>query len=258
MNEPEQTDAVTARLKAAFVTFAVLVVVFHLVVVTLAALPPNRYSEAARPTTSYLAPFFTQNWRLFAPEPVSSDRSVRFQGAYRVDGEVRTTEWVDWTDVELGVVRQRLIGGRAGYITNKMYTPLTSRFSALNPDQQEATLAEDPAQALSWTELERDVPAAAEAALGELNAARWIRYERSVTSLATAVLASRDPDVEIVAIRYSLRSQGVTPYEDRRGSATEREAARPEPNERISGWRDALPPDAAELDAVGGFDRRHR
>lgn len=249
---------VDSTLRRVFVALMVLVVGYHLVAVTLAAWPPNRYSEAARPGTEYLAPYFTQNWRLFAPEPVSSDRSVRFQAAYEVDGELRTSEWVDWTDVELDLVRQRLVGGRAGYVTNKMFSPLSARFQGLDSAQQEATVEPDPEQAPTWAELRSAVRDSAEGPDGERQAEAWLRYEESVVRLGSAVTAGRWPDAEIVAVRYVVRSQRVAPYERRGGSAAEREAARPDATERMSGWREVIAPDAAERDTIADFDRRHR
>ncbi len=254
----EQGPEAGSRLRVLFVAVLVLVVGAHLLLVTAAALPPNRYSEAVRPGTTYLSPFFTQNWRLFAPRPVSADRTLSFQGAYVVDGELRTTEWVDWTDVELDLVRHQLVGGRAGYVTNKMYSPLSSRFGALSPEQQASVDVPEPGDAAAWPELERDVLDASVDVGEEADALRWLRYERAAVSLGTAVLGARFPDADVVALRYRTRSQNVTPYSARHGSAEEREAARPTARERMSGWRDPLKPDVAEQDAIDGFDRRHR
>ena len=251
---PERPSA----LRTAFVLCAVLVAATQLVLITAAAMPPNRASEALRPATSYQSPFFTQNWRLFAPSPISSDRSILFQAAYEVDGELVTTDWVDWTDVELGAVRKHVIGGRAGYVTNKFYSSLAGRHRALSDEQRRAVEVTDPASAPSWEELEQRVDDAATDLTQELRADRWLSYEESVIALGTAVVQAREPDVELVAVRYLLRSQGVTPYADRRLPRDEREAARPAPVERTSGWRAALAPTEAEQDAVERFDRRHR
>lgn len=247
-----------SALRTAFVLCAVLVAATQLVLITAAAMPPNRASEAVRPATSYQNPFFTQNWRLFAPSPISSDRSILFQAAYEVDGELVTTDWVDWTDVELGAVRQHVIGGRAGYVTNKLHSSLAGRHRALSDEQRRAVDVVDPAATPSWEEVEQRVTGAGGDPSQRLRAQRWLTYEESVIALGTAVVQAREPDVELVAVRYRLRTQAVTPYVDRRLPRDEREAARPAPVERTSGWRAALPPTGAELDAVERFDRRHR
>lgn len=255
---PTPATSEPSTLKTAFVLCAVLVAAVQIVLITSAAMPPNRASEALRPATSYQSPFFTQNWRLFAPSPISSDRSVLFQAAYEVDGELVTTDWVDWTDVELGAVRRHVIGGRAGYVTNKFYSALAGRHRALSDEQRRAVEVVDPASAPSWEELEQRVTDAATDAAQEIRAARWLTYEESVIALGSAVVQAREPDAQLVAVRYRLRSQAVTPYADRRLPREEREAARPAPVERTSGWRAVLSPSEAELDAVERFDRRHR
>ncbi|WP_156464567.1 DUF5819 family protein [Aeromicrobium sp. Root495] len=257
-NEVPEQAATRRRLSARGVVVALLVLVagFHVVAVSAAALPPNRYSDAVRPVLGYLNPYFTQNWRLFAPNPVSSDRTIRFQAAIRQDDGVVTTSWVDWTDVELDLVHHRLIGNRAGYVTNKAYSSLGTRYGALATVQRKVADVGDPAAVPSWRTLAAD--------LGQGNAAArsvarlYLVYDRAATRLATDVMMSRHPRSEIVAVRYALRSQGVAPYAARGGTKAEREAARPLADQRINGWRAPLPGGDAERKAVADFDRRHR
>lgn len=242
-------------LRSAFIAVVVAIVGLHLVAVTLAALPPNRYSDAARGQTSYLDPYFTQNWRLFAPNPISEDRSLLFQAAYTdADGDVVRTEWVDWTAVELDLVRHRLIGGRAGYVTNKLVSPLQSRAAALDASQEVVVTSSPQADPPSWTELSDALEAAGASPTARLG---FLRYERAATQLATDVLQARYPDVELTAVRYAIRRQGVTPYGARSGSAAERRAARPAAVRDVGGWRRPTPGSAAERASVRDFDRSH-
>lgn len=243
-------------LRSLFVAAAVTVAGLHLVAVTLAALPPNRFSDAAAPRTAYLAPYFAQNWRLFAPSPVADDREVLFQGAYAgKDGSVQRTPWVDWTDVELDLVRHRLVGGRAGYVTNKLYGPLGQRYRGLGTAQRRIADSTDPLAPPSWRRLRSELLAggASPARIGP-----FLLYEQATTRLATEVLRARYPDVTITSVRHRVRSQGVVPYAARNGDAAERAAARPAPTHRDSGWRVPTAGSAAERDAVASFDRRHR
>ncbi len=107
------------------------VALFQLVAVTMAALPPNRYSDAAAPHTTYLSPMFTQNWRLFAPNPIAEDRTILFQGSYQTPTGPRSRRnGSTGPTVELDLVHHRLIGGRAGYVTNKLFSPLGARYGA--------------------------------------------------------------------------------------------------------------------------------
>lgn len=244
-------------LKTTFVVVASTVALLQLLAVTFASLPPNRYSDAAAPHTTYLRPMFSQNWRLFAPNPVSEDRTIEFQGSYRdADGTIKQTEWVDWTEVELDLVHHKLIGGRAGYVTNKLFSPLGSRYSALLPEQQavaNATTEEDPP---SWADLKMQLVTAGPKR--PLAASTFLRYERATVRLATGVLEARWPDRTFIAVRYSMNRQGVVPYASRNKSEAEREASRPAKVVRISGWRVPDQGTPAERRAIADFDRRHR
>jgi hypothetical protein len=234
----------------------VVLALTHVVAVTFAALPPNRYSEHTTGLTSYLRPYFTQNWRLFAPNPISDDRHLRFQGAYRTaDGSVKTTDWVDWTDVELDLVHHRLVGGRAGYITSKLYTPMSTHYAALGTAVSVANRPADPDDVPSWADLRQQLE---DAGATPGSATLYLRYDRAAVRLATDVLTGRWPDRDWVAVRIAQRRQGVTPYAARHGSEAERERARPAPVERIDGWRRPVAGDEAERKSVASFDRGHR
>lgn len=236
----------------------VLAVGWQLLAVTLAAVPPHRYSEQTAGAAEYLGPYFAQNWRLFAPEPISSDREVRFQGAYEQDGTLVTTEWVDWTRTELDVVRHRLVGGRAGYVTNKMYGSLGSRFAALDADQRLTASAPQPEDAVPWDQLRADLVADSDDNLDTVQVENYLLYDEATTRLGTAVLQSRFPDVDLVAVRYATRSQDVTPWGLRLLPEAQREAGRPTPYQRFNGWREPLRADVAEQRSIADFDRRHR
>ena len=243
-------------LRSSFIAVIVTIVGLHLVAVTLAALPPNRYSDAARSQTSYLAPYFAQNWRLFAPNPISEDRNLLFQGAYvDADGQPAVTPWIDWTAVELDLVHHRLVGGRAGYVTNKLVTPLRSRAAELDAQQQltaAGTPQDDPP---TWPELADELQQAG----GDVtSAAAFLRYDRSATRLGTDVLEARHPGIDLTAVRYSIRRHAVVPFASRGGSASERAASRPAPVQDVGGWRRPTPGSTAERASVRDFDRAHR
>jgi hypothetical protein len=222
--------------------------------VTLAAVPTNPVSDAVDAQLDYLTPFFGQNWRLFAPNPIDEDRNLLVQGAYvDGDGEVQTTPWVDWTSVEQDVIEHRLVGGRAGYITTKMYGALNEEFREMGRSRM--TLA-DRTSALtppSWNTL-RDSLTRAGPDDGKVD--DYLLYDRAVARLATSVIVGRSSR-EIIAVRYALREQDVVPYDARHGDEAERQAARPEATMRVFGWRTPTLGPAAERQGVAEFDRRH-
>lgn len=243
-------------LRTVFIAAACLVTLFQLTAVTLAALPPNRYSDAVRPQVSYLDPYFTQNWRLFAPNPVAEDREILFQGSYKdADGQVQVTPWLDWTDVELDLVRHRLVGGRAGYITNKMFGSLGTTERRLTDQQQATSQATGEDAPPSWAELQRQLLALRD---NPGTVITYLRYDRSTVQLATDVLQARYPGRRLVAVRYALQRQDVVPYSSRHLSKDQREAARPAATKLVRGWRTPSPGGEAERQVVADFYRRHR
>jgi hypothetical protein len=240
-----------------FAAVAATLVGLHMLAVTLAAVPPNPVSNVFEPQLGYLSPFFGENWRLFAPDPIDVDNTILVQGAYvGSDGSLRTTPWVNWTKVEQDVIRHRLIGGRAGYISTKIYPSLDQQFQQVeNPDQKTLSARTSALAPPTWDVL-RDY--LARIGPDEDDLADYMRYDRAAARLATEVIASRYPTRKLTAVRYALRQHGVTPYEDRQGSNSEREAARPAPTMRIDGWRIPTYGPPAEVRAVADFDRRHR
>lgn len=247
-----------SRWRVAVVGVVVALGAGHLLAVTATAVPPNTYSDAVRPATSYLGAYFSQNWRLFAPNPISSDRVVRFQGAYEEDGRLQVTPWLDWTDVELDLVRHRLVGGRAGYVTNKLYGPLVSRYATLDEAQRTTADVLEPGDALPWQQLDRELRTGSDDPLVGARVTLYLAYDRATTRLATDALEAASPGRRLVAVRYATRSQDVTPWPARGGTAAERQAARPTPVQRINGWRTPLRGDATERAVVADFLRRHR
>lgn len=250
------TDPVASPWRTAILVVLAGVVGLHLIAVTMAAIPPNPASEAVAPSTGYLRPYFTQNWRLFAPNPIGEDRSVRFQAAYRDEaGDVQQTEWVNWTAVELDLVRHRLVGGRGGYVTNKLVESLSTSYRPMSDAQRTVLNVTRDDAPLSWENL-ADQLATAGVPAGRL--ASFLRYERATVQLATDVAVVRHPDADLVAVRYSVALHPVTRYSRRGDSAAEQEAARPNPFERFSGWRIPVEGSSAERQVVGDFDERHR
>ena len=243
--------------RSAFAAVASTLVGLHMLAVTLAAVPTNAVSDAFDAQLDYLRPFFGQNWRLFAPNPVDEDKSLLVQGAYvDGDGTLRATPWVNWTRVEQDVIEHRLIGGRAGYITTKFYGALDEEFQELESPEQKTLSARTSLLAPpSWDEL-RDY--LARIGPDEDDLADYLRYDRAATGLATNVITSRWPSRDVTAVRYALGEQGVVPYDARHGTKAERQEARPAPTTRIGGWRIPTYGPKAEGRGVADFDRRHR
>lgn len=231
------------------------IAVFQMLSVTLAALPTNKLSSSLSSTTSYLNPFFTQNWRLFAPNPISDDRTLWFRGEYVSEsGDTQTTDWIDWTSVELDLVRQQVVGGRAGYITNKMLGALNTRFFALTLKQREVAANDRDAGLAGNTELRSQLMAAGG---NPASVDFYLRYESSAIGLGTSVLEAAHPGITVTAVRYRIERQPVMPYADRTLPAAQRQQSRPPAFIRQSGWRKPIQGSAAERRSVAHFLKQH-
>ena len=233
----------------------VAVALFQIFSVTFASLPTNKVSTRLASTTDYLNPYFTQDWRLFAPNPIADDNALWFRGEYVVDGQTRTTEWIDWTTVELDLVHHKIVGGRAGYITSKMVGALNTRYFALSAKQRQLAADDRDASLAGYTAFrERLIATGSDPELVAL----YLRYETAVVRLGTSVLQGAHADTKFTAVRYRIVRHPVVPYENRNVSAAQRRQARPPEDIRRSGWRKPIPGTEASNRAVADFLERHR
>lgn len=83
-------------------TLAALVLV-HLGMIFLHVAPANAVSRAfAGAVDGYIRPELRQNWKLFAPDPISVERVVEARAEIAADGGgIRRTEWVDLSAVDI-------------------------------------------------------------------------------------------------------------------------------------------------------------
>ncbi|MFJ7181075.1 DUF5819 family protein [Streptomyces massasporeus] len=88
---------------------AAVAVFFHFTMTALHHTPFNpireKHDDKIR---AYMAPYFQQDWHLFAPEPVSEDSGylVRAQ-VEKPDGSVETTQWADVTTPHIDKVQRQ-------------------------------------------------------------------------------------------------------------------------------------------------------
>ncbi|MDQ3157773.1 MAG: DUF5819 family protein [Actinomycetota bacterium] len=244
-----------SRPQIGLVLVIVAIAVFQIFSVTFAALPTNKVSARLSSTTEYLNPYFTQNWRLFAPNPIAEDNALWFRGEYVADGQTRTTDWIDWTSVELDLVHHKIVGGRAGYTTSKMVGALNTRYFALNARQRQLA-ADDRDASLAGNAAFRKplVASGGDPELVDL----YLRYETAVIRLGTSVLRGAHPDTTFTAVRYRIVRQPVVPYEDRNMSASQRRQVRPPEEIRRSGWRKPILSPESGNRTVADFLARHR
>jgi hypothetical protein len=70
----------------------------HFALVALSLMPPNPLRHQFQfEIQRYLTPWFTQNWNLFAPNPVNGNFSLLVQYRYETASELHTSQWIDVT-----------------------------------------------------------------------------------------------------------------------------------------------------------------
>src|SRR5699024_8146074 len=154
------------------------------------------------------------------------------------DGNIRRTDWVNWSDVELNTIRHHLVGRRGGYVTNKLYGPLSQNRGDLLSTQRDIAGDTEPGSPPSWDKLRARLVDDGNTPASAVAVRAFLRYDRAATRLAGDVLAARWPDRVFTAVRFRLRSQPVVPFESRNVPAGQREQARPDPNVTTGGWRE--------------------
>jgi len=206
-----------------------LIVVFHASMTAVYNVPSAEIRERILPgavARSYLEPFFQQNYRIFAPNPISEDRSLRVRAwVETASGSRRTTEWVDVTAAEISSFHRRLLRKQLTIVGVERLVPA---FRALTEEQQD--IADENWHESGFPGLRE---ALLEAAPGTERAVdQFIRASEYVTAYGTqAAYALWGPDV--VAVQVQAVYDPVIRWEDR----NDPDARRPTATIVNPGWR---------------------
>lgn len=74
------------------------VLAFHFIMTALYNTPFNPVKrDLDEVIVGYMSPFFSQDWHLFAPDPVDTDSGILVRSKVRSEGGLRVTEWADVT-----------------------------------------------------------------------------------------------------------------------------------------------------------------
>lgn len=96
--------------------------IVHFVMTFLYVAPRNLISARAdKIVTSYMLPYFDQDWRLFAPDPAKTDPHMLVRAkVVDIRHQERITSWLDITDSELTRVRGHLFPDRVSRLSAKV------------------------------------------------------------------------------------------------------------------------------------------
>jgi hypothetical protein len=108
--------------------------------------PRNLISARAdKGISSYILPYFNQDWKLFAPDPVKTDPHVLVQAKVVDDkGQQQVTSWLDITRPELTRVKGHLFPDRVSRLSAKVSESLSEA-----AERQEQAAADRQQQALT-------------------------------------------------------------------------------------------------------------
>lgn len=197
------------------------------------------YSEGARSLfpggqkglSGYMLPFFGQSWSVFAPEPINGDYSFRVRAVLDQDGAIRTTEWVDATDVEMGMLTNNLFPPRAAIGSAELASRFASAWQKLSDDHR-VIVGLGYYEGDDWTQrLEKKL-----LSYGHDDAVKeYLDRELQATQYATQV-ASAIWGRDVVTVQFQVERQNVVPFEQRADS----NAKPPAPFIYETGWRGQL------------------
>lgn len=169
-------------------------------------LPPT----PARPVVAdVFGPYFSQQWNVFAPNIMRTNRSLQIQVQWREDGELVHSDWVDVTDIEFAAVRGIPTPSRIQKSSFNATQAYVSRYNALSDDQRERvrdTFIEARGDGefapIADPELVDEIDA-----LGDSRSAviRFVRYDYMLTRFADAFgTAYFDQEIERVRWRTEV------------------------------------------------------
>lgn len=183
---------------------------------------------------AYTTPLLTQNYRIFAPNPASEDRSLWVRAWLELPGGERVeTEWVDATAVELSSTYRKVLRKHLTIAAAERYM---SAYRSLNDDQR-ALLS----SANFHREGDRQRLVEELTALGP--ATDYLRMDEYVTGFSTQVaLALYGHDAEVLAVQSRAVYQPVVRWADRDDPAE----PRPDSFTTREGWREPLVQDGQD------------
>lgn len=221
--------------------FLVGLVGLHFAVTFLWNAPASPIKDAVRSdVSSYMLPFFEQNWSLFAPNPVNAEDEflVRARVADPQTGEIETTDWRSATELEWRLVHHNPAPSRASRLSSNLHRRMNTLWNRLSDEQQEIVARDYVTTGeADWERLADDL-AAAEGAETSSRVEDFISAERVGAGYATQFAKAMWPG-EVTAVQYELRRTPVPRWRDRMAPPPEA----PEFSTREFGWRPPLTDD---------------
>jgi hypothetical protein len=183
--------------------------------------PEVRGSSAWQLANGYVQPYLVQDYKIFAPEPIDSDRQFWVRAWVETPGGERiTSEWVNATEVELAADSRKLLRKQVSIVGAER---LMAAYRGLT-DAQRAAAVENHLEGSELYALRDAMIAADGSNPGAVDA--FIRAGNFTTSYATQVSRALWGDQgEIIAVQTRAVYSPVIRWDDRRDPAAERPAS---------------------------------
>ncbi len=194
-----------------------------------------------RAADSYINPYLVQDYRIFAPDPASSDRNLWVRAwVEKPDGERVETAWIDATGVELAAPYRRVLRKQLTVLAAER---LMGAYGELT-DAQKQVAEENFHRDHDLNPLRAALLEADEANSGAVNS--FIRVSNFVTSYATQVAyAMWEDEGEVLGVQVRSVYSPVIRWEDRFD-----DSARPPGSSYTDlGWRPVMEWSAQDRDA---------
>jgi hypothetical protein len=200
-----------------FATLGTLAVVAGYVFVSGTFVLPETPADAA--VEDAFAPYFSQSWKLFAPDIARSNRSLELQAQWRdEDGELVFSDWVEATGIEFEGMRGHALPSRVSGVTVSAAGDYLDRFESLSEDQQvrvEDTFIQRDGEG-GFEPIPDDELVAEVDELGDDRRAviRFIRYDYMLTRFADAFTEAHF-DQEVERVRWRVRIDRPNDFDER-------------------------------------------
>ncbi|WP_265522028.1 DUF5819 family protein [Oerskovia flava] len=191
-----------------------LVVGAHLAATFLWIAPSNPVRQSvAEPLTTYMHPFFQQNWSLFAPAPIAVGHSLEVRS---FDAELEPTAWTDVTALEMTNLTHEVLPSRASRPTRFLAASARAQFNRLSDDELAALGGHYHSDA--WPRL-REAMLAAEGSSSTQRIDTVLSYDRTMAAYATefARATAGTTGAEPVYVQFRVVRQPSRTFERRDG-----------------------------------------
>lgn len=221
------------------VGLVLIVALFHMVMTVAYTFPNSDWSKQRRNTIvySYMWPFFHQDYQLFAPNPINSERSLHFKAIIEnhETGEKTETDWVDFSGAEIGSFDRKLkrkhlsIVGAEGYYSAQR---------ALTAAQKEV-IAKNFAGKEGFIDLSRELKDAGDNK-NPSAVTTYMRNSNYIVSMATQVMRALYGDEgRVTAVKTRVRYTQI-PRWTQRNEAEFTEKTQWKFTDYETGWRPTL------------------